>query len=119
MAHKCIDCELEAPETSTDYTLISTQFGWRLQRRVLPAGTVVLEWRCPECWKRFKLRRDSDPLSGSDSNPRLPLDHGSQPGATSPAKPPSRPVPRAPIPGPRRISDPTPAIPFKPQKPSR
>lgn len=117
MGHICIDCEQAAPETSTDYTLISTQFGWRLQRRVLPDGGVALEWRCAECWKLFKHQRDVDPLAGSDSNPRLPLDRPSQP--RPPAAPTaSRPAPpRAIIPGPRRISDPTPGVPFRPRKP--
>ncbi len=113
MGHICIDCGQPAPETSTDYTLISTQFGWRLQRRVLPGGGVALEWRCAECWKLYKHQREVDPLAGSDSNPRLSLD---RPSAPRPPEAPRLP-PRVGIPGPRRISDPTPGVPFRPRKP--
>ena len=49
----CFDCKIEAPETNTDYTLIGAQ-GWRLARRRLDDGTVSFEWRCSECWAKYK-----------------------------------------------------------------
>src|SRR5689334_10921552 len=53
----CIDCGALSPETETNYTLISSQFGWRLSRTRMPDGTFVVEWRCPSCWKEFKQRK--------------------------------------------------------------
>jgi hypothetical protein len=47
----CSDCGATAPETTTNYTLISSTFGWRLTRE----GTDrVARWRCPACWRAFK-----------------------------------------------------------------
>lgn len=51
----CVDCKVEAPETNTDYTLISAE-GWRLARRLLSDGTVSFEWRCAACWAKHKER---------------------------------------------------------------
>ena len=50
----CIGCGESAPDTNTNYTLISTDFGWRLMRRTLPNGEKVAEWRCPNCWRAHK-----------------------------------------------------------------
>src|SRR5580658_7932747 len=54
----CAGCGANAPETNTTYTLISTSFGWRLARRKGPHGSLLVEWRCPVCWKRLKAARD-------------------------------------------------------------
>ena len=53
-AQTCVACGKQAPETETNYTLISAQFGWRLTRYKRDDGTLVLEWRCPNCWREFK-----------------------------------------------------------------
>jgi hypothetical protein len=53
---KCIDCRSISPTTESSQTLISQQHGWRLTRVTTPTGAVV-EWRCPECWARFKETR--------------------------------------------------------------
>ncbi|MGH7270395.1 MAG: hypothetical protein ACREJ3_08185 [Polyangiaceae bacterium] len=53
----CVNCQKNAPETDTNYTLISAQFGWRLTRSIDPDGTIVLEWRCPTCWQDYKRKR--------------------------------------------------------------
>jgi hypothetical protein len=50
----CIDCHKQSPETETDYTLISSQFGWRLTRSKGADGGLLLEWRCPACWGEYK-----------------------------------------------------------------
>jgi hypothetical protein len=52
-----VGCGKGAPETDTNYTLISAQFGWRLTRTKQKDGTVTLEWRCPTCWRDFKRSR--------------------------------------------------------------
>jgi hypothetical protein len=54
----CIGCGANAPETNTTYTLISKQFGWRLARRTGPGGTLLVDWRCPACWKKLKVGMD-------------------------------------------------------------
>jgi hypothetical protein len=56
---ECIGCGTLSPETETNYTLISAQFGWRLVRERLPDGTFRVEWRCPDCWKRYKQGRQA------------------------------------------------------------
>jgi hypothetical protein len=53
----CVGCQKQSPVTETDYTLISTNFGWRLTRKVSTEGTLVLEWRCPACWSEYKRSR--------------------------------------------------------------
>jgi len=52
----CIDCGKQSPETETNYTLISAQFGWRLTRRKAENGEFVVEWRCPDCWRKHKVK---------------------------------------------------------------
>ncbi len=39
-----------APASDTNFTLISSQHGWRLSRAFDATGARVLEWRCPRCW---------------------------------------------------------------------
>jgi hypothetical protein len=56
----CIDCGKQSPETETNYTLISAQFGWRLTRRKTERGDFVVEWRCPECWRKHKQKMAID-----------------------------------------------------------
>jgi hypothetical protein len=60
-----VTCGKQAPETETNYTLISAQFGWRLTRYKRADGTLVLEWRCPNCWREFKRSRNGVPPSGA------------------------------------------------------
>ncbi|NOU26791.1 MAG: hypothetical protein HOO96_02700 [Polyangiaceae bacterium] len=54
--HVCVNCHKIAPETSTDFTLISVEFGWRLRRQFNADGSLDLAWRCPDCWKKFKAK---------------------------------------------------------------
>ena len=53
----CIGCRVTSPSVETEYTLISNRFGWRLTRRTDKSGVLVLEWRCPACWARYKQER--------------------------------------------------------------
>jgi hypothetical protein len=59
----CIECGKLSPETETNYTLISAQFGWRLTRRKDDNGMFIVEWRCPECWRDHK-----DKVGDSNTN---------------------------------------------------
>ena len=61
-------CGKQAPETETNYTLISAQFGWRLTRYKRADGTLVLEWRCPNCWREFKRSRTAA-VAGTPGKP--------------------------------------------------
>jgi hypothetical protein len=59
----CIDCGKKSPETETNYTLISAQFGWRLSRRRAANGDFIVEWRCAECWRDHKKKIEEEPPS--------------------------------------------------------
>lgn len=50
----CIDCGKLSPATQTNYTLISSQHGWRLTLGTDSIGRRVMEWRCPKCWAKRK-----------------------------------------------------------------
>jgi DNA-directed RNA polymerase subunit RPC12/RpoP len=71
-SYECVDCRAKSPAVETEYTLISSRFGWRLNRRVGRDGALVLEWRCPTCWTKFKAERgvDSGPVPPSSSRKR-------------------------------------------------
>ena len=49
----CVTCGVAAPESNTNFTLISRS-GWRLSLRKTATGADVAEWRCAACWKKHK-----------------------------------------------------------------
>jgi hypothetical protein len=51
---RCIDCGDQSPQTSSVYTLISQEHGWRLIFKLDAAGRRVPAWRCPKCWARHR-----------------------------------------------------------------
>ena len=53
----CVDCRRPPPPTNTNYTLISSQYGWRLIRRRTEEWDVRAEWRCPPCWKVYREKQ--------------------------------------------------------------
>lgn len=53
---RCVDCGAVAPPTGTNYTLISSRFGWRLTRMRTLSGRSVMEWRCPTCFSRSRVK---------------------------------------------------------------
>jgi hypothetical protein len=53
----CVVCGIQSPKTDTNYTLISPKFGWRLSRRPADDGTFIVEWRCHECWTKYKEKQ--------------------------------------------------------------
>src|SRR5689334_7949822 len=69
----CVDCQAQSPETETDYTLISAQYGWRLTRSKGRDGSLLLQWRCPSCWTKHKAGTTGDALPASQVRPRGPL----------------------------------------------
>jgi DNA-directed RNA polymerase subunit RPC12/RpoP len=84
----CVTCGKQAPETETNYTLISAQFGWRLTRYKRADGTLVLEWRCPNCWKEFKRSRNGGTAMGPGG---ITLRPSSTPPPSDAPLPPARP----------------------------
>ncbi|WP_437781040.1 hypothetical protein [Sorangium sp. So ce1097] len=52
-----MDCGASAPKTETNYTLISSRYGWRLTRTADANGRRVMEWRCPSCYTRYRAKR--------------------------------------------------------------
>ena len=103
----CIGCGKNAPETETNYTLISAQFGWRLTRVKKADGTVSLEWRCPTCWREYKKTRapgandagdmpHESPSSGVSARSEgairtRPASSSPEPDESAPGAPPRRP----------------------------
>jgi hypothetical protein len=87
-AHVCIDCKARSPETDTNYTLISSRYGWRLSRHIASDGTFVVEWRCPRCWERHKRQkgittlRDPKALGQTTTGPQ-PIVATPRPGPAS------------------------------------
>lgn len=63
VSHQCVDCGRFSPKTSTGYTLLSSEHGWRLSRETLPSGELSLRWRCPDCWKKHKERQGGGVIS--------------------------------------------------------
>lgn len=57
--NRCVDCKSAAPRTNTNFTLISSEHGWRLSFSRDADGRRVPEWRCPRCWNAHK-RRDKN-----------------------------------------------------------
>ncbi len=53
----CFDCNAKSPQTETNYTLISSRYGWRLSLHSNPDGRRVSVWRCPTCWDRYRRKR--------------------------------------------------------------
>jgi hypothetical protein len=53
---RCVDCRRPAPEQASEYTLISSRYGWRLTKATSTAGETVLEWRCSECFAQYRTR---------------------------------------------------------------
>jgi hypothetical protein len=94
----CIDCGTLSPETETNYTLISSQFGWRLSRTRAPDGTFNVEWRCPNCWKEYKRQKAAAEEAKSASVAPPPTSISNRPLPSFVSQPPSGPVtPRQPM----------------------
>jgi hypothetical protein len=79
----CVDCGRKSPQTETNYTLISSRFGWRLLHYALPNGTIAVEWRCPACWREYKRARGLDMTSS-----RPPPEEPARPRAETGSWPP-------------------------------
>ncbi len=73
----CVDCSKRSPETDTNYTLISAQHGWRLHRVRRADGSFDMEWRCPDCWRRFKA--ENGLTSSHDLSAHRPPSSGASP----------------------------------------
>jgi hypothetical protein len=52
--HMCAECGALAPQTQTNYTLISVKHRWRLVRTKNADGTCSTAWYCAACWPHVK-----------------------------------------------------------------
>jgi hypothetical protein len=66
---KCVDCGILPPETESAYTLIGGKAGWRLTRQRGSDGMVVAQWRCPDCWQKYKKTSGTATLAGANTAP--------------------------------------------------
>lgn len=64
---RCVTCGKDPPDTHTAYTLIGEKFGWRLSRHKNEAGEPVVEWRCGDCWRKYKNDRGASGPSSQHS----------------------------------------------------
>jgi hypothetical protein len=93
----CVGCGKKSPETETNYTLISAQFGWRLTRYKDDAGNLIVEWRCPTCWREYKRAKAPSIPDVQATRPSQPPHRASQPPPPSTA-PGRSPLTRPPTP---------------------
>ena len=105
----CSDCGKMSPETETNYTLISAQFGWRLTRSRAENGDLIVEWRCAECWRDHKKKKNlsEEPSSSPQPKPKTvprvgpPIPRaGPAGGAARSSRPPARVSSKPPASGP-------------------
>ncbi|MFO0662111.1 MAG: hypothetical protein U0165_20105 [Polyangiaceae bacterium] len=63
---QCVSCRIWSPETDESNTLISSRYGWRLIRTTDASGAFKIEWRCPNCWAKYKKVKASTatPIDG-------------------------------------------------------
>jgi hypothetical protein len=60
---QCCECSLKAPDADLESTTLLSSLGWRVVRRITPAGAYVAEWRCGSCWKKYKAAAAPPPNS--------------------------------------------------------
>lgn len=72
--YSCVGCNRPSPRRDLNTPLISTHFGWRLARRILPDGSTAAEWRCGHCWNEHKRKTGASiaPPTASIPPPRIP-----------------------------------------------
>jgi hypothetical protein len=51
---ECVGCGVLSPKTETNFTLISSRYGWRLTRTFTLEGRKLMQWRCPACFARYR-----------------------------------------------------------------
>ncbi len=103
----CRDCGVEAPESDTNYTLISGS-GWRVEAATDEIGRRVALLRCPACSKRHRdAMRPAGRSSDSSHSPAAPTGRWERsegaPSATVSKSPPPRDLPHPPPPPPPRV----------------
>jgi DNA-directed RNA polymerase subunit RPC12/RpoP len=86
--HRCSDCGALSPPISEGDTFLSTRFGWRLHRYTDERNELRFEWRCPDCWAKFKASRGGEgPPPRTTSQQAIPR---STPGSYSVIPEPSK-----------------------------
>ena len=52
----CVGCGSAVETKGISDTLVAIRTGWRLTRGADVDGHIVLEWRCPGCWAKYKVK---------------------------------------------------------------
>ena len=89
----CTACRSLAPETNSYYTLIGPTHGWRMTRTTQRDGSLLVEWRCAPCWRKYKATAAAAglyPSSGQHLTSRAAR-ATSVPPEEGPSDPPSKP----------------------------
>ena len=50
----CSWCSVKSPQATTNYTLISTKYAWRMILKLEANGRREPVWFCPKCWEKRK-----------------------------------------------------------------
>ena len=71
---QCCDCGIAPPRSNNEAdpestSLISMRYGWRVSRREESTGEFTIEWRCPDCWRRYKSQLESPATPDSSMRP--------------------------------------------------
>ncbi len=70
--HSCVDCHGLAPVLAGYHTMVSSRYGWRLHREVDErTGDLSYEWRCADCWEKFRSARHNELLRRTLAPPSL------------------------------------------------
>jgi hypothetical protein len=82
----CVGCGRVSPETNGENTL-TTSFGWRLRRGMDDAGNSAVEWRCSNCWQRWKVQQGTPTSDAPSIVPPASVPTGSPPSPRRSGKP--------------------------------
>jgi len=58
---QCRDCGASPPPTQSNYTLISSQHGWRCVIAMNDQGEKITVWRCATCWAKHREQAKANP----------------------------------------------------------
>jgi hypothetical protein len=61
----CAACRQTAPADASEYTLIGSRYGWRVTKSTTAEGSILLEWRCRECFAKHRAKMDTERPGGA------------------------------------------------------
>lgn len=63
----CVGCRASPKDMGRGYTTLasaSPSTGWHLSAVVAPDGSRSVEWRCGDCWQKYRAAKRRAPKSG-------------------------------------------------------